>query len=72
MRRTLLSLILLASFVLSAPRALANAVQSSISADEFPSEVASSWFELLYDVVPFEVFSQVFLLPLCTPSKAWS
>jgi hypothetical protein len=54
MRRTLLSLILLASFVPGAPRALANAVQSNISADEFPSEVASSWFELLYDVVKAE------------------
>src|SRR2546422_7178804 len=54
MRRTQLSLVLLAALSLITPRALANAVQSNISADEFPSEVASSWFELLYDVVKAE------------------
>lgn len=51
MRRVILSLILLVTWPLIASSALANAAQIKASANDSPSEVASAWFELLYDVV---------------------
>jgi hypothetical protein len=54
MRKTVLSVILLASLLLIVPVRPINAAQINASADAFPSEVASSWFELLYDVVKAE------------------
>ena len=54
MRKPVLSVILLASLLLIWPGTPTNAAQSPFSADSFSSEVASSWFELLYDVVKAE------------------
>jgi PAP2 superfamily len=55
MRRTLLlPLVLLVSLPLFVTRAPANDASSKILKQGSPSEVASSWFELLYDVVKQE------------------
>ena len=53
MRRALLCLVLLASVSLTIQAVPTKAVQGK-SADACSSEVASSWFELLYDVVQAE------------------
>lgn len=53
MRKSALSVILLASLLLIWPGTPTIAAQGK-SADSFSSEVASSWFELLYDVVKAE------------------
>jgi hypothetical protein len=53
-RRTILLPILIASVLLLNPWALADIDHSNKPADAFPSEVASRWFELLYDVVKAE------------------
>ena len=57
MRRVILSPILIASLLLVNSLALADTLRSSKSADRFSSEVASRWFELLYDVVKAERLS---------------
>ncbi len=51
MRRRMLQLTLLAVLLLANSWSWAALDQSKKSADEFPSDVASAWFELLYDVV---------------------
>ena len=54
MRRISLSLVLLASISLAIPLMPAAAEQDKPSPNKSSSEVASSWFELLYDVVKAE------------------
>jgi len=54
MRRTILSLILIASSLFFYSTGWTITAKSDKSTDDFPSEVASSWFELLYDVVKAE------------------
>jgi hypothetical protein len=54
MRRVALSLILLISVSFVIPATPTSAAQTHPPADEFSSEVASTWFELLYDVVKAE------------------
>ena len=54
MRRTILSPILIASVLLLNSWALADTDHRNKPADKFSSEVASRWFELLYDVVKAE------------------
>ena len=62
MRRGILPLILTAALLLGNSWAAAQidqegtfaAAQKGKTADEFSSEVASTWFELLYDVVKVE------------------
>jgi hypothetical protein len=54
MRRILLTLLLVTSFPLSNTPTQVSAAPKKISADQYPSEVASSWFELLYDVIKAE------------------
>jgi hypothetical protein len=51
MRRTVLSLFLIALSLFANSVAWTTTAKSEKSADDFPSDVASSWFELLYDVV---------------------
>jgi PAP2 superfamily len=53
-RRTILLPILIASVLLLNSWSLADTDHSNGPADSFPSEVASTWFELLYDVVRAE------------------
>ena len=50
----ILSPVLMASVLLLNSWALADTDHSNKPADEFPSEIASRWFELLYDVVKAE------------------
>jgi hypothetical protein len=54
MRSRTLSLTLTAALLLMSSWAWADLDQSKKSADEFPSDVASTWFEELYDVVKAE------------------
>lgn len=54
MRRRTLPLILIASLLFVNSWALAGVEQNPNSADQASSEVASSWFELLYDIVKAE------------------
>ncbi len=53
-RRISLPLALVATSLATAPMAWADLDQSKKSADRFPSDVASTWFEELYDVVKAE------------------
>ena len=53
MKRTILSFILITVVILGVTSAPAKA-QGKPPADDFSSEVASSWFELLYDIVKSE------------------
>src|SRR5919106_7059119 len=54
MRRRILLLTLMAALLLVNSWAWADLERSKKSADEFPSHVASTWFEELYDVVKAE------------------
>jgi hypothetical protein len=54
MRRMIRSLTLVVSLILVNSWALADTDHSNKPADAFPSDVASTWFELLYDVVKTE------------------
>jgi hypothetical protein len=54
MRRRTLPLTLTAALLLVIFWAWADLVQSKKSADQFPSHVASTWFEALYDIVKAE------------------
>src|SRR4030095_2840661 len=54
MRRMVLSLFLIALSLFADSVAFTTAAKSEKLADDFPSDVASSWFELLYNVVKEE------------------
>ena len=54
MRRRTLPLTLVAALLLVSAWAWADLDRSKKSADEFPSDVASAWFEALYDVMKAE------------------
>src|SRR5215475_2289854 len=54
MGRTLLTLLLITISLFNNPTPVNAAPPNKPSADEYSSEVASTWFELLYDVVKAE------------------
>lgn len=54
MQKRLLPLVFTGTLLFVSSGAWAGAGQSSKTADEFPSDVASTWFEQLYDIVKVE------------------
>jgi PAP2 superfamily len=57
MRRCTVGLLLAVGLLLIAPSAWAGSDQSKKPADDFPSDVASIWFDTLYDVIKSEAIA---------------